>query len=202
MAKQLNLLLNGRAFGVSPVKVERKKLYGYTEVRGIDTNSGKTCRQAGLDGNGVTIVPKGATKIGMVCEDGSWMEKSELQACHADGSVAERIASSFDVPINIYERATAEDLLDIIVTSVYQLTGEANAELAQTLGNDIWSFNFNYSAGYTSSRAFLLSNGMDCFIITGDKADFEMISLEEQGVLDEEDDEMTSEDDELDFSLF
>lgn len=102
MAKALNLILGGSTFALAPTKVERKKLYGWTELRVTDSD-GIVCRQAGLDSNGVTIIPKGATKIGILREDGLWMEKDELQAQHTDGSVAAAIPSSFEADIVLDE---------------------------------------------------------------------------------------------------
>lgn len=85
MAKNLNRLLSVHTFALAPTKIERKKLYGWTELRATDSD-GYICRQVGLDSNGVTIIPKGATKIGMLCEDGNWMEKDELQPVYPDGA--------------------------------------------------------------------------------------------------------------------
>ncbi|MCQ2223833.1 MAG: hypothetical protein MJZ35_08625 [Bacteroidaceae bacterium] len=201
MAKALNLILGGSTFALAPTKVERKKLYGWTELRATDPD-GNVCRQAGLDSNGVTIIPKGATKIGMLREDGNWMEKDELQALHADGSVAEAIPSSFEGEIKLEQKVDTEKLMDCIVTSVYQLEGEGAEELAKAIGNDIYTFPFSYRGGYDASDGFLLSNGTTPFIFVGTEALFEMIGLEEQAVVDEPDDEVEMEEDELDFSMF
>lgn len=201
MAKALNLILGGSTFALAPTKVERKKLYGWTELRATDPD-GNVCRQAGLDSNGVTIIPKGATKIGMLREDGNWMEKDELQALHADGSVAEAIPSSFEGEIKLEQKVDTEKLMDCIVTSVYQLEGEGAEELAKAIGSDIYTFPFSYRGGYDASDGFLLSNGTTPFIFVGTEAKFEMIGLEEQAVVDEPDDEVEMEEDELDFSMF
>ena len=201
MAKALNLILGGSTFALAPTKVERKKLYGWTELRATDPD-GNVCRQAGLDSNGVTIIPKGATKIGMLREDGNWMEKDELQALHADGSVAEAIPSSFEGEIKLEQKVDTEKLMDCIVTSVYQLEGEGAEELAKAIGSDIYTFPFSYRGGYDTSDGFLLSNGTTPFIFVGTEAKFEMIGLEEQAVVDEPDEEVEMEEDELDFSMF
>lgn len=201
MAKALNLILGGSTFALAPTKVERKKLYGWTELRVTDPD-GSVCRQAGLDNNGVTIIPKGATKVGMLREDGNWMEKDELQAMHADGSVAEAIPSSFDGEITLNHKVEIEELMDCIVTSVYQLEGEGAEEFVKAIGNNIYKFPFSYRGGYDAADGFLLSNGTTPFIIVGTEAQFEMIGLEEQVAVDEPDDEVEMEEDELDFSMF
>ena len=201
MAKNLNLVLSGRVFALAPTKVERKKLYGWTELRVTDAD-GNVCRQAGLDGNGVTIIPKGATKIGMLRADGNWMDKDELRAVYPDGRVAEAIPSSFDADIALDTKVPAETLLDNVISSVYQLAGDEAAQLAAALGNDIYMFPFSYRGGYEAANGFLLSNGAVPFIFVGSEAKFEYIGLEEQAVLDEPEDEVAIEEDELDFSMF
>lgn len=201
MAKNLNLVLGGATFALAPTKIERKKVYGWTELRVVDAD-GNICRQAGLDSNGTTIIPKGATKIGMLREDGNWMEKEELVAQHADGTMAEAVASSFDGEITLNRKVEKEYLLDRIITSVYQLDGDGAADLAKAIGNNIYAFPFSCRGGYANADGMLLSNGTTPFIFVGEKAEFEMIGLEQEAVLDEPEEEVTMEEDELDFSMF
>lgn len=201
MAKDLNIVLGGSTYPLSPTKIERKKLYGWTEIRATDPE-GNICRQAGLDSNGVTIIPKGATKMGMLREDGNWMEKDELEARHADGTKAEPVPSSFNGDIVLNRKVEEEYLLDRIITTVYQLEGNGAEDLAKAIGTDIYAFPFSYRGGYEDSDGILIGNGTTPFIFVGEKAQFEMIGLEEQGVLDEPEEEVSIEDDELDFSMF
>lgn len=163
---------------------------------------GVVCRQAGLDSNGVTIIPKGATKIGMLQSDGDWMEKDELKAVYPDGQEAKAIASSFDGDIVLDRKVSAETLLENVISSVYQLAGGDTSELVAALGNDIYTFPFSYRGGYETANGFLLSNGSVPFIFVGSESQFEYIGLEEQAVLDEPADEVEMEEDELDFSMF
>jgi len=200
MAKPLTLVLGSKRYALAPTKIERKKIYGWTELRAMAPDN-TVCRQAGLDSDGRTIVPKGATKMGMMTSNGQWMEKSELEARHADGKKAEFIPSSFDGEIMLMNVVPVEALLDLLVTSVYQLDGEGAAELAAAVGTKIYAFSFNYRADYEAASAFLISNGTVPFILTGELAQFEMIGLEEQAVLDEPDEEVMIEEDELDFSM-
>lgn len=201
MAKPLTIVLNGHPFALAPTKIERRKLYGWTELRATDTD-GVICRQAGLDSNGVTIIPKGATKIGMLRSDGNWMEKDELQAVYPDGRPAEPVPSSFDTEIILDRKVTVEELFDNVISSVYQLTGDEMAALAEALGSDIYRFPFSYRGGYESANGFLLGNGAMPFIFVGTEAIFDYIGLDGQGVLDEAADEVEIEEDDLDFSMF
>ena len=199
MAKELEFRLGDHLLSLSPTKLERKKLYGWAEMRAT-TPDGALCNQAGIDISGKIIIPKGATKIGMVGEDGLWLEKESLVAVHADGTPAEPIISSFDTTINLVEKATIEDLLDLRVSAVYQLSGEDCEELKGLLGGDIYTFPFSYRGGYETSMAFLLSNGSVVYIITGEKIVFDYVGLDEQGVLTECE-EVDIEEDEFDFSM-
>ena len=201
MAKEISFKLGTDSFTLSPVKVERKKIYGWTEMKVTDTEGG-LCRTVSLDSNGITVIPNGAIKMGMLSDSGRWVEKSELQYVHSDGSKAEMYPSSFDTGIILDKKATAEDLLDLLVTSVYVLSGDDAAKMAEKIGNDIYSFRFNYRADYEDSPAFLISNGSTIFILTGRMAKFEFLSLENQGTLDVGEDEAEDIDlEELDFSM-
>ncbi len=192
--------MDGRSYSLLPTKLERRKLYGWTEQR-VTEPDGSLCRQAGLNSDGVTIVPQGCTKTGMLREDGQWMDHSELVALHSDGTRAELIPSSFDEEIDLCNRATVEDLLDCNITSVYQMTGDDALALAGKVGDDIYSFNFSYRSGYEPNEAFLLANGALVFIIVGNTGNFTMVGLDEQGTLDSADEEVCLEDEELDFSM-
>lgn len=199
MAKSLNIKLGDKTFSLAPTKVERKKLYGWTETRAVEPD-GKVCRQAGLDSDGVTVIPSGAIKNGMIRADGLWMEKDELKAVHADGTDAEPFLSSFDEVIELGEKATLEALLDLIISSVYQLDGEEDGALATLVGTDIYRTTFSYRGGYEQSDAFVVSNGSATFILVGEKSEFEFVGLDNQGVIEELEEECTMEEDELDFS--
>jgi len=200
MAKDLSLVLGANKFAVAPVKLERKKVYGWTELR-IQEPDGAICRQAGICSDGQTIVPKGAVKIGMLKDDGSWMDKSELKAVHADGSDVVSVPSSFDADIMLKDKVSNEVLLNAIISSVYQLNGDSASELVAALGNDIYTFPFSYRGGAEASEAFLLASGNTPYIFVGQEAQFDFVGLEDQGVLDEPEDESMMEDDELDFSM-
>lgn len=199
MCRTLNFTLGDQHFDLAPVKLERKKLYGWTEMR-VTTPDGAVCRQAGLDKSGQIIIPKGATKIGLLDEEGSWLEKSDLIAIRADGSEATAVPSSFDAPISLMQKSSAEELLNLRVATVYQLTGDEASALSNLLGNDIYSFAFSYKGGYETQQAFLLTTGTTPYIIAGEAMQFDFIGLDEQGVICEMD-EVEIEEDELDFSM-
>lgn len=120
MAASLKFKLKGAEYEAVPVKLERKKLYGWTDVVATDA-SGETCRTAQVDPDGELLIPPGAVKMGILDEDGAWVERSELVAVDADGKELPIVASSFGQTIELGETATSEEFLDHAWKSVYQL---------------------------------------------------------------------------------
>ena len=200
MAKQLDIRINGRSFSVAPVKLERKKIYGWNEMR-VVTPDGELCQQAGLNSDGITIIPAGNIKTGMLREDGLWMERSELIAIDAYGNKVKAIPSSFDTGIDLMEKTSVEDMLDHNLASVYQMTGDEAMLLSSKIGDDIYKFPFSYRGGYERNTAFIITNGPNVFIVVGNDGGYDYIGLEQQGYLDTVEEEMSLED-EMDFAMF
>ena len=200
MAKQLDIKIDGRCFSVVPVKLERKKVYGWNELR-VVTPDGELCQQAGLNSDGTTIIPAGNTKIGMLREDGLWMDRSELVAYDACGNKAKAATSSFDTGIDLLEKTTAEDLLDHNLASIYQMTGDEAMLLSSRIGDDIYKFPFSYRGGYELNTAFIIPSGPNVFIVVGNNGGYDYIGLEQQGFLDTVEEEMCLEE-EMDFAMF
>ena len=200
MAKQLDIRINGRSFSVAPVKLERKKIYGWNEMR-VVTPDGELCQQAGLNSDGITIIPAGNIKTGMLREDGLWMERSELIAIDAYGNKVKAIPSSFDTGIDLMEKTSVEDMLDHNLASVYQMTGDEAMLLSSKIGDDIYKFPFSYRGGSEQNTAFIITNGPNVFIVVGNDGGYDYIGLEQQGYLDTVEEEMSLED-EMDFAMF
>ena len=200
MAKQLDIRINGRSFSVAPVKLERKKIYGWNEMR-VVTPDGELCQQAGLNSDGITIIPAGNIKTGMLREDGLWMERSELIAIDAYGNKVKAIPSSFDTGIDLMEKTSVEDMLDHNLASVYQMTGDEAMLLSSKIGDDIYKFPFSYRGGYEQNTALIITNGPNVFIVVGNDGGYDYIGLEQQGYLDTVEEEMSLED-EMDFAMF
>jgi len=76
MAASLKFKLNGTEFEAVPVKLERKKLYGFTDVVATDAVGG-VCTAAQVDPDGELIIPPGSVKSGLLDKDGTWVERSE-----------------------------------------------------------------------------------------------------------------------------
>lgn len=199
MARKLNISLSGTTFEVEPVKLERKKLYGWTEIR-VTTPEGEFCSSASLNDDGVTIAAGGCVKTGIITDDGYWAERSEFKTVDTDGNEVEAMPSSFDTGIQLTSEASADDILATEITAVYQLDGEDDDKLIAALGDKIFTFPWSYRGG-SSSTAFLVSIGHEIFIMAGVPFEIEFVSLNDNSTLDDETEEEFETDD-LDFSMF
>ena len=197
MAKELKFTIAGTEYGAAPVKLERKKIYGWSDLVATD-KSGEVCDSVYLSIDDALLVPSGGYKQGTVDDSGRWVEKSELTACDKDGNPLQQLASSFDAVIELKEKVSAEEFLDNDWESVYQLV---NPDLAAAIGNDIYVFDFCYRAGVNHNYGYLMNATGGLFLFAGDKQEFPLLSLAEQTVIDEVE-EVEEEIDELDFSMF
>lgn len=198
MAKALRFALGGGTFDAVPVKFERRKLYGWIDVVATDEHGG-VCVSAQLAPGGTLIVPPGGVKPAMLDHSGCWLEKSELVPVDAEGKTPAQVPSSFDAPIVLETKAEEEEFLDHTWKAVYQLDCP---ELAAAVGKSIYAFPFSYRGGLSQDDGYLLTSGSTLFLFTGERSEFEMIGVAEEGVLDDAGEENASdEEEELDFSM-
>ena len=197
MAKALTFKMGESEFYAPPVKLERKKVYGWTDLVATD-RWGDTCSIAYLSPDDALVIPSGGLKQATVDECGRWIEKSSLVAYGEDGAPLPMVPSSFDVPITLTETATEEEFLDNEWDSVYQLAAPA---LAEAVGDLIYKFDFSYRGGTSHSDAYLMNTPNGLFLFTGNRQEFPLLTLAEETVID--DNEETEEEiDELDFGMF
>ena len=197
MAKELTFHLGGNAFAATPVKLERKKLYGWSSLVATDRD-GRICTAAYISAEDSLIIPSGAAKLATVDESGMIVKKSDLVAFDADGKALETHPSSFEGPIELTETATDEQFLDHEWASVYQIQ---SPELAETVGNRIFAFPFSYSGGTTLQDGFLMNCPAGLFLFAGTAVGFTPVSLAEEAIIDESEEEAVEDIDELDFSM-
>jgi hypothetical protein len=201
MARTLLLNFNGAEIPITPERVDRKKLYGWNEKLALDDN-GDVCKLASMDESGTVIIPPKGTGLGVISMAGDWVEKSTLIAMRSDGTAAEKVPSSYTRLIELSEIATPEEYLSHTIIAFYQL-GDIDPALMAALKDTIYAFEYNYSDAYDTQRAFLLANAEGAFMMVCTKNEFEMLSLDEVGVVDdEEEDDEEEASDELDFSSF
>lgn len=179
MAKALNFKFQDQTFSANIEKVDRKKLYGYSQVE-VKNEKGELCTLANVTSDGVSILPSGCTGIVTVNSDGQFVSRSELQVVDESGKLMEKIPSVFDVEAIELTEATIEDYLDVNVKSIYQLSF-LDETTKSALGNSkIFSFKFNYRADYQQDDAYLISKENDFFIVIGYKIPYEYVGLEEK----------------------
>lgn len=208
MGRKLVFSLVGVEFSTELTKVDREKLYGSVEIEAFDER-GKPASLQVLAPDGKTFIGKGGTANAVLTEDGDWIERKELIAVE-DGTPIEPVESSFS-RVNILQPATVEDYLSHIVKLVYLLTpadaddADAETEAAPLeslfVEDRIYKFPFSYRGGLEYDAAFLMRNDEGTFMIVGNPADLEYLSLPQAGTLLEPVEEQPLDDDELDFDL-
>ena len=199
MAKELVFKLAGADYSAAPVKLERKKIYGWTDTVATDKD-GNVCGSAYLSPDDALVIPSGGLQQATVDEAGRWVDKSELTAYSEDGQeVLPVLPSSFDAPIELKAKATTEEFLDNDWESVYQLV---NADLAAAIGDDIYKFDFSYRGGTNHNDGYLMATPAGLFLFAGDKQEFPLVSLAEETTIDDTEEPVEEEIDELDFSMF
>lgn len=198
MAKDLIFNLAGAEYAAAPVKLERKKIYGWSDI--VATNkAGEVCESAYLLADAALLVPSGGYKQGTVDETGRWIEKSELKPYDAEGNEMPSYASSFDAPIELQQSVTMEEFLDNDWEAVYQLS---NPELATAVGEKIFKFEFFYRAGINHNDGYIINTPGGLFLFAGDKQEFQMVALADETVIDDNEEVAEEEIDDLDFSMF
>ena len=197
MAKEFTFILGGAPFSAAPVKLERKKLYGWSSLMATDRD-GRICTGAYISPEDSLMIPSGAAKLATVDERGVLVKKSDLVAFDAEGKALESFPSSFEAPIELSVEATEEQFLDHEWASVYQIQNE---DLAAAVGERIYTFPFSYSGGTTLQDGFLMNCPAGLFLFAGTPVDFTPVSLAEEAVIDECEEETVEDIDELDFSM-
>ena len=205
MARTLSFAIDGDEHAVEPVKVDRRKLYGWHEVHAYD-DDGNECVLVSTDATGTVIIPKEGLALGLLAADGRWVERSELTTLGADGQAATKQPSSYSQVNELTDKASDEDLLDCSITAFYYLE-DADPDLIAAIGEDIYRFDYCYLDSYEPSPAFLMvaevGGNQELFMLVGARNNFQFIGLDEVAVADQEPDEDgDDESDEIDFSMF
>ena len=200
MARKAELSINGQSFLAEFLKVDRKKIYGWSTVEVFD-EKGSECRMANL-AEGRYVLPSGSSALVTLNAKGETVSKSSLIGVDAQGNKVELVPSIYDQTVVLRE-ANIDEYFSLAVKSVYQLNIEEIPDriMADLKSGKIYYFVFNYRADYEGDDAYLLSNGMNVFAITGKCSDFEFIGLndnEQNLVLDEE----PIVEEEMDFAMF
>jgi len=184
MPRQLTFKIGKKEFSVYPVKVDRRKLYGWTELMALDDN-GEPCQLLTADESGKYIIPLGGTGMGIMSASGKWIERSELQTVNADGKPAPLFQSSFEQVNTLSEKITPQEFLNYSITDFYQLT-EAPSEMIRLISDNIYIFEYSYNDSYDPAPAFILVAENILYLMTGVKNRFEYLCFGDCETIDEE----------------
>ena len=181
-------------------KVDRAKLYGRRVRQAMDPED-KPCVSARLTDDGSLLLRPGMLAQGYLTESWDWLERKILVGIDEEGLEVDKVPSTLGAEQALEGPVDPTELLDINVSSVYQLE---EVELDEDLKLDlvdgkIFRFNFNYtSTRFLQGKAYLLSNKEGIFALAGDAYESEWCELEKVAI------DAVAEDDigELDFEMF
>lgn len=202
MPRQMTFRIGKTDYSAVPVKIDRRKLYGWSELMADDDN-GDPCNLLTADETGKNIIPLGGTGIGILSESGRWVERSELRTVDADGKPAKLYESSFSGVNVLSEKITPRQVLDYSITDFYLLSDEP-PEMAGAVGDDIYLFEYTYNDSYDPSPAFVMVAGGVPYMLAAVKNIYEWLCFGDCGMIeDEHDDRIIDEGGEdIDFSMF
>lgn len=200
MPRQLTFVIKRRKYQASPVKIDRRKLYGWTQIEATD-DAGSPCEVVSADETGRVIIPRGGTAVGLLTPRGEWVERSELKTVTAEGKPAKLLPSSYNTEIALKQKTTTDEYLNHNITDFYALE-DAPEELVRAVGEDIYTFSYCYTEGCEGFPAFVLASGGELFLLIGQRLRFEMVGYEEPGYIDDDPDDEDADEQEVDFAMF
>lgn len=199
MAKPIVISYKGKESSFDHGKLDRAKLYGKKKRVALDSND-ELCIKASLVEDGSTLIRSGMTAQGYFKSDGAWVPNKELVGLDETGKPLELLDSTLGAAQTVDAPASARDLLDLEVASVYLLEPkEIDPGLEKELGNgELIKIPFNYRSDYRLETGFLLKNKEGYFCIVGVPTHPEWSELKKIAVeaFEEEDS------DDLDFDMF
>ena len=200
MARTATLKFDKKSFSTEFVKVDRKKLYGWSKIV-VSAKDNGPCSTASI-ADGSHILPSKSTTLQGFNDNGEYISRSNLIGVDSNNEAIEKVPSTYDVDSNL-EISSLDDYLSLNVKSVYQLNIVENKEQLLDILNDgtILTFPFNYRADYEADDAFIISSNEHIFAVVGKQASFEFIGLEnKEEEIVELKEEQTNED-EFDFGM-
>lgn len=200
MAKEPIFKYKSSTYSASLVKLERDKVYGWTETKYRDSDD-NLCTFMTLLDDGKTMLGTGALGLKSIDSQGNEIEKSTLIARYTDGSEAVLYSSVFDQETELDDSKSIHDYLDMDVKAVYQLRfTEGRKSLIDVLSEKkVLYFKFNYRAAYEQDDAFLISQGENIFAVIGRLTSFQYSTLDIPTVFEDVAEESS---DDLDFNMF
>ena len=94
MARKANLTLDGAAFSTAFVKLDRKKVYGWSKIDIYDEGD-SLCSLASI-ADGEHILPSGSVTLASFNTKGEYVEKSTLVGLDSNGKKVDKKPSIYD----------------------------------------------------------------------------------------------------------
>lgn len=178
-------------------KLERQKLYGSRRRIPVDAQGG-TCTRAALTDDGAVLISAGMIAQGWFDPDGRQVETRDIGAQAPDGSPLSPAPSTLGEVQELIGPLPATELLDLAISSVYQLHPETLApQLEASLSaGELWRCSFNYRSDFRAETGYLVANEHGHFLLVG--VPVEQRFLESQAPPPPDDDEA---DEDLDFDM-
>tara|TARA_B100000131_G_C17864957_1_gene511701 strand:+ start:80 stop:682 length:603 start_codon:yes stop_codon:yes gene_type:complete len=200
MGRPIKFNLSGISLEAEITKVDRSKLYG-TSTRVVYDENGEECSLSDLY-QGSAILPKGSISQTLLDSKGNYVSRSDLIGFNNLNQKVEKVSSIFSGENNC-KKVTIDEFISANVKSIYQLNIE-NGNLENWkkcfLNDEIYCFIFNYREDYEGDDAYILYNGSNFFIIVGKQNSYEYLKLNTISI--DVEDEDSTQDDDLDFSMF
>ncbi|MBR99795.1 MAG: hypothetical protein CMC57_07515 [Flavobacteriaceae bacterium] len=200
MGRPIKFNLSGVSLEAEITKVDRSKLYG-TSTRVVYDENGEECSLSDLY-QGSAILPKGSISQTLLDSKGNYVSRSDLIGFNNLNQKVEKVSSIFSGENNC-KKVTIDEFISANVKSIYQLNIE-NGNLENWkkcfLNDEIYCFIFNYREDYEGDDAYILYNGSNFFIIVGKQNSYEYLKLNTISI--DVEDEDSTQDDDLDFSMF
>ena len=200
MGRPIKFNLSGVSLEAEITKVDRSKLYG-TSTRVVYDENGEECSLSDLY-QGSAILPKGSISQTLLDSKGNYVSRSDLIGFNNLNQKVEKVSSIYSGENNC-KKVTIDEFISANVKSIYQLNIE-NSNLENWkkcfLNDEIYCFIFNYREDYEGDDAYILYNGSNFFIIVGKQNSYEYLKLNTISI--DVEDEDSTQDDDLDFSMF
>lgn len=203
MPRKLVFKIGKREYETFPERIDRRKLYGWTELTATD-EEGIPCGLLSSDESGRNIIPPRGTAAGILSDTGRWIERAQLRVIDTDGKTPRMHRSNFNRVNRLTAEASAEEFLDHTITDFYYLDG-APEDMAETVGDRIFRIDFSYNDSYDPSPAFILASAGRMFLLAGIKNRYRMLCFgecESPAYETEEEFEDEREEEDIDFTMF
>ena len=190
----------GKSWNAGLSKLNRADVYGWSEIQRHD-QEGQTCKMATLV-EGRHVLPSGSVSMLKRDEMGNAVKTSDLIGVDSQGKQVDKQPSVYAGPVQL-SKGQLDDYLAMAVKAVYVMqSDDENPFEAQLNSGELLQLQFNYREDYEADDAFMLSNGNDVFLVTGQVAELEFLSQHQAESPIESEGDAEAKDELMDFSMF